>query len=86
MNNEVSHAKPDELTCGDCIYCREGPRTKDDIFARVCYRNPPTLVGGVTNQGMAIVTARPEIRTDTWACGEFDTDEDDGMPSVVTPT
>lgn len=76
-NNDLSHEKLDVvLTCSDCIYCREGPSTHHDILSRCCYRNPPIPTLVQTPKGPAIMSIRPEIRVDTWACGEYDPGED----------
>lgn len=74
MNN-VNEAKP--IVCGDCIHCHPGPKTQSDVFARVCHRHPPKTFGVMTQQGFAVVSARPEIRTDTFACGEYETEDDE---------
>ena len=63
--------------CGDCIHCQPGPRTQEDILSRVCYRNPPTAFGVLTQQGIAVMSVRPEIRIDTFACGEYEPEDDD---------
>ncbi len=77
-NNDLSHAKPADdgkLKCGDCIYCEPGPDTQNDILSRCCYRMPPVPMLAPTPKGPGVVTVRPLIRVDTWACGEFDSGE-----------
>ena len=66
-----------EPVCGDCVHCKPGPKTQEDVLARVCYRNPPSVVGVLTAQGIAIVSARGEIRVDSYACGEYEEPEDE---------
>lgn len=78
---DVPHVNVEDVddkppVCGDCIYCREGPNTQNDIFSRCCYRNPPIPALVQTSKGPAIMSIRPEIRVDTWACGEYDPGED----------
>ena len=88
MNNE--HLIPtanvvNEPVCGDCVHCQPGPRTKEDIMSRACYRFPPTAFGVLTQQGIAVMSVRPEIRVDTIACGEFETaDEEEPQNSGLT--
>lgn len=78
-------SKKPNWTCGDCVHVGPGPSTKQDLMARNCYRFPPTAIGTLTQQGFVIVAARPEIRVETPACGEFESPEWDdalGMPTV----
>lgn len=85
MNNEplIPTANVvNEPVCGDCVHCQPGPRTKDDIMSRACYRFPPTTLGVLTQQGIAIMSVRPEIRVDTIACGEFEPPEDDALANA----
>lgn len=63
--------------CGDCVHCMPGPNTKNDIMSRNCFRFPPTAFGVLTPQGVAVISARPEIQMGTFACGEFEPPEDD---------
>lgn len=63
---------PSHFTCGSCMYCNVGPKTSQDVLSRVCHRNPPIPFAFLTQQGILVVSARGEIRTDTPACGEFD--------------
>lgn len=80
----LSHAKDGvDPTCSDCVHCLPGPNTPNDILSRCCYRFPPTAMIAQTPQGVAVITFRPEVRTDTTACGEFETAEDDPLPFVV---
>lgn len=74
MNDTPSNDGP--AVCGDCIYCRESPNTQNDILSRCCYRNPPSAMLAQTPKGTAVISIRPEIRVDTWACGEYDPGED----------
>ena len=67
-----------DLLCGDCVHCRPGPDTKNDVLSRCCYRMPPVPMFVNTPNGPGLASVRPAIRVDTWACGEFETDEDDG--------
>lgn len=70
--------------CGDCVYCGPGPNTQKDVLSRNCYRYPPTAIGTVTQQGIIVVSARPEIRVETPACGEYETeDEGDTTPGLT---
>lgn len=76
MNNapqELSHAKvSSEPVCGDCVYARPGPNTKDNVLSRSCFFHPPTaLTAAIPGRGLAIMSVRPEVQTDTWACGQF---------------
>lgn len=71
------------FVCGDCVHCQPGPRTQEDILSRACYRNPPTAFGVLTQQGIAVMSVRPEIRIDTFACGEFETDDADAANDSV---
>lgn len=77
----MSNEKPAAI-CGACVYCLPGPKTKEDVFSRLCFRNPPTAVGAVMPQGLAVMSVRPEIRIETPACGEFEDAEDDGAPTL----
>lgn len=82
--DDVSHAKvePTEPVCGDCMHCMPGPRTKDDIMARCCYRYPPTaMIAQAQGGGLAIVSFRPEIRVETIACGEYEEQAAEEVPS-----
>lgn len=83
MNDKIPDALH-ETTCGTCVYCQPGPRTKEDVLSRVCYRHPPTAIGVMTNQGIIVASVRPEIRPDTVACGEYDDGTlDDGAPTLA---
>jgi len=76
-------AKKLELVCGNCEHLGPGPNTQKDVLSRNCYRYPPTSIGVLTPQGIVLVSARPEVRVDTPACGDFESpDEDD---SADTP-
>lgn len=84
--HDVQHQEPKEeqrLYCGDCMFCEPGPNTAHDVFSRVCYRNPPVALAVMTQKGLAVISVRPEIRPDTWACGEF-SDEDATPPETVS--
>jgi hypothetical protein len=59
-----------------------GIKTQDDIMARSCYRNPPSVIGVLTAQGIAVVSAYPEIRVDTPACGEYEEPEEVDPPTA----
>ena len=61
-----------DSTCRDCVHCLPGPNTKNDVLSRCCYRYPPLASIAQAQQGIAIISYRPEIRTDTTACGEFE--------------
>ena len=74
MNNVEVSTPP---VCGNCIHCQHGPNTQRDIMSRACYRHPPTAFGVLTQQGIAVMSVRPEIRVDTFACGEYEPPEDD---------
>lgn len=77
---QLSHAK--EPVCGDCVHCMPGPNTKDDILSRNCYRYPPVPhMAEIPGKGIVVISVRPEIRVETIACGEFETAEDDDVPS-----
>lgn len=82
MNDVVNKAAPDYFVCGDCIHCQPGPDTKNDVMSRVCYRNPPTAFGVLTQGGIAVMSVRPQIRVDTFACGEYELHEDDEPQSA----
>lgn len=77
--NDVNAIPPEQIgmVCGNCVHCLPGPQTKGDVLARNCYRYPPTAFGVLTQQGVAVMAVRPEIRVDTPACGEFETEDDD---------
>jgi hypothetical protein len=75
-NEELSHAKDGQPVCGDCVHCLPGPDTQNDIMARACYRFPPIPLLAPTNKGPGLASVRPLIRVDTWACGEYETEED----------
>lgn len=75
-----------EPTCGDCIHCQAGPDTQHDVLARLCYRNPPTAFGILTQQGVAVMSVRPQVRVDTLACGEFEPEEDEQPPTSAGMT
>lgn len=80
-----SHAKDGvDPTCGECVHCLPGPNTKNDVLSRCCYRYPPLGALAQTGQGVAIVSYRPEIRTDTIACGEFESLIDDPVSVGLT--
>lgn len=64
------------FVCGDCVHCQPGPNTKNNVLSRSCFRNPPTAVAILTQQGIAVMSVRPEVNADTPACGEYETDED----------
>ncbi len=84
MNDANNVPVAPELTCSDCIYCQPGPNTQKDVLSRVCYRNPPTALAILTQQGVAVLSVRPEIRVDTLACGEFETEEDDPSAGLTS--
>ena len=85
MTDEVKQPNVDDaFVCGNCVHCQEGPNTVNNILSRNCYRYPPTAVVANTPKGPAIISVRPEIQVDTPACGEFETEEGSGMPTVVT--
>lgn len=69
----------DQLVCGDCMFCMPGPDTQSDILSRACYRMPPVPMLAQTSQGVGLVSVRPLIRVDTWACGEFDDKAEDDV-------
>lgn len=87
IENNVAHAPGGELlTCGECVHCLPGPNTANDIMARCCYRFPPKPLAVASPQGIMVITARGEIRSDTWACGEFESkdDEDPENPGLTS--
>lgn len=58
-------------TCADCGHCQPGMNTSKDVMVRTCQRNPPRVIPVITQQGVAVISARPEIRASDAACGEF---------------
>jgi hypothetical protein len=80
--DEVSHAKPADFTCGDCVHCLPGPNTQQDVMSRNCYRYPPIpYMAQVAPGQIGVVALRPEIRVETIACGEYEEDAAEDVPS-----
>lgn len=59
-------------TCEDCEHRTMTPDPLTKELASFCTRNPPTVLGFPTPQGLAIMTVYPKVDKNFPSCGEFE--------------
>lgn len=57
-----------KIYCGTCQFFKLDTDIKTKVIVTQCFYNPPTVIGGMTNQGMALMGVRPSVNKDDF-CG-----------------